>query len=508
MIISMKNTKIALMFLAVTFTGCAVDSGFDINPQEGTTDAIVNLKPASGEAITLTTSADSVNLLYRGTISTIAGTNMAPTTIEIDPSQQYQSMDGFGFALTYSSAYNLLHMSQADRHAFLTRTFSTTEGYGVSYLRVSIGSSDFSSREYTLCDTKGLSNFALQSDETDYVIPVLKEILAINPQLKVIASPWTCPRWMKVNETLDGSYDSWTGGRLNPEMRSTYAQYFVRFIETMEQQGINIYAVTPQNEPLNKGNTASLYMPWEDEAAFVRVLAETFHNAGITTKIYLYDHNYDYSGISSQTDYPVKIYEELGNDFPGADLIAGSAYHDYGGSNSELTNIYNKAPNKEIIFSESSIGTWNNGNQLSKTLVSEMRDIVLGTVNKMSRAVIVWNLMLDDKRGPNLDGGCQTCYGAVDINSSNYSTLRYNGHYFIICHASAVVEPAAVRIGVKRDTQLSNLAHADFVNPDGTYASLLSNSGEDDIYVTLSDGSAYFQVTVPAYSVVSVKWSK
>lgn len=117
-----------------------------------------------------------------------------------------------------------------------------------------------------------------------------------------------------------------------------------------------------------------------------------------------------------------------------------------------------------------------------------MRDMVLGTVNKMSRAVIVWNLMLDDRRGPNLDGGCQTCYGAVDINSSNYSTLKYNGHYFVICHASAVVEPGAVRIGVKRDTELNNLIHSDFVNPDGAFASLLCNTGEDVIKVTLCDG--------------------
>lgn len=503
----MKKIKIPIILFAALLSGCAVDSGFDVHPFDDNTSEAVNLTPASGKAVTLTTTADSTNLLYRGSINVESGTNMAPTTIEIDPSKTYQTMDGFGFALTYSSAYNLMHMSQADRTAFLTRTFSTTEGYGVSYLRISIGCSDFSSREYTLCDTQGLDNFALQSDETGYIIPVLKEILAINPQLKVIASPWTCPRWMKTTDSLTGVYDSWTGGRLNPDMRTTYAQYFVRFIEAMKEQGVNIYAVTPQNEPLNKGNSASLYMPWEDEAPFVKVLAETFHNAGINTKIYLYDHNYDYSGISSQTDYPIKIYQQLGNDFDGADLIAGSAWHDYGGSNTELNDIYNQAPDKGIIFSESSIGTWNKGNQLSKTLVSEMRDVVLGTVNKMSRAVIVWNLMLDDRRGPNLDGGCQTCYGAVDINSSDYSTLHYNGHYFIICHASAVVEPGAVRLGVKRDTELSNLIHAEFLNPDGTYAALLCNNSEEAAKVTLSDGSKYFQTTVPAYGVVSVKWS-
>lgn len=497
-----------LIFTTLFLTGCAVDSGFEVHSQATVTDSVVNLTPATGEAVALTTTADSVNTLYRGSVPTLTGSNMAPTTIEIDPGTTYQTMDGFGFALTYSSAYNLLHMSKGQREAFLKRTFSPTEGYGVSYLRISIGCSDFSSRVYTLCDEEGIEHFALQSDEIEYVIPVLKEILSVNPDVKIIASPWTCPRWMKTSETLSGSYNSWTGGRLRPIRRSVYAQYFVKFIQAMKEQGINIYAVTPQNEPLNKGNCASLYMPWEDEAPFVRVLAGAFHDAGITTKIYLYDHNYDYSGISSQTDYPIKIYSQLGHNFNGAELVAGSAWHDYGGASTELADIYSKASDKEIIFSESSIGTWNKGNMLSNTLIQEMRDMVLGTVNKMSRAVIVWNLMLDDRRGPNLDGGCQTCFGAVDISSSDYSTLHYNGHYYVICHSAAVVEPGAVRLGVKRNTSISALTHAEFLNPDGTYAALLCNAGDAAIKVTLSDGAKYFQASVPAYSVVSLKWQK
>ena len=157
-----------LIFTTLLLTGCAVDSGFDIHPKETkSADTAVNLKPATGEAVILTTTADSVNTLYRGTIPTITGTNMAPTTIQIDPSTTYQTIDGFGFALTYSSAYNLMHMSQAQRTAFLKRTFSPTEGYDVSYLRISIGCSDFSSRVYTLCDTEGIENFALDLPTMD-----------------------------------------------------------------------------------------------------------------------------------------------------------------------------------------------------------------------------------------------------------------------------------------------------------------------------------------------------
>ena len=136
----------------------------------------------------------------------------------MDDRQHYQTMDGFGAAITYSTAYNLMKMTPADRHNFLEETYSLSKGWGYSYARISIGCSDFSSTEYTCCDTPGLENFRLHEDETKYVIPILKEILAINPQLKIIGSPWTCPRWMKVKdlETLE-PYNSWTDGYIHPK---------------------------------------------------------------------------------------------------------------------------------------------------------------------------------------------------------------------------------------------------------------------------------------------------
>ena len=155
--------------------------------------------------------------------------------ITLLPATVYQEMDGFGYAITYSACYNLMQMAPADRKAFLTRTYSPTDGYGVSYARISIGCSDFSSTEYSLCDTKGLENFRLHTDETKYVIPILKEILAINPNLKIMAAPWTCPKWMKVKSLSDRvGYDSWTSGSLNPAYYEDYAQYFVRFVQAQE----------------------------------------------------------------------------------------------------------------------------------------------------------------------------------------------------------------------------------------------------------------------------------
>lgn len=501
--------KMSILSIATAFmfamTSCNTESSIDNSPYPGTPETPGT--PSGNVATIYTTTGDGTLKLEKTASEITTGTNMAPSTIIVDPSQTFQTMDGFGFAITYSSCYNLLKMSKEAREAFLKQTYSETEGYGVSYARISIGCNDFSSTEYTLCDEKGLENFRLYKDETDYVIPVLKEILAINPNVKIIAAPWTCPKWMKVNDIeKKGAHDSWTDGHLNPDYRKDYAQYFVKFIEEMKKNGINIYAVSPQNEPLNKANCASLYMPWQEEAPFVAELAAAFKQNGFTTKIYLFDHNYNYDNVADQEDYPVKVYNALGNEFEGSELVVGAAYHDYGGNNSELNDIFNQAPDKELIFSESSIGTWNDGRNLSKRLMEDMKNITLGTVNKWCKAVLVWNLMLDMQMGPNLDGGCQTCYGAVDI-SMDYKTITRNSHYYVISHMSSVVRPGAQRIGVAQRSLVKNgLTYSAFRNADGTYAVVLLNNSDEIIPATVSDGTNHFRVNVPAQSVVSCNW--
>ena len=426
--------------------------------------------------------------------------------ITLQPATTYQEMDGFGYAITYSAAYNLLKMSPGDRRAFLTRTFSRTVGYGVSYVRISIGCSDFSSTEYSLCDTPGLENFRLHSDETQYVIPVLKEILAINPDLKIMAAPWTCPKWMKVKSLSERvGYDSWTSGSLNPNHYQTYADYFVRFVQAFAAEGIPIYAVTPQNEPLNKGNCASLYMPWAEEAAFVNKLAPAFAHAGITTKIYCFDHNYNYDNISSQQDYPIQFYNALDPDMDGRELVVGSAWHDYGGSVTELDDINQKAPDKEVIFTETSIGTWNDGRNLSSRLLTDMKNLVYNTVTRKSKAVMVWNFMLDLNRGPNLDGGCQTCYGAVDIDQNDYHTLTYNSHYYVMAHASLAAQPGAHRIGLSVSNATSDVSCVAFQNPDGSYGAIVFNQSGSSVQMSMGASSAaYARFTVPAKGIVTV----
>jgi len=431
--------------------------------------------------------------------------NMSPTTLKLEPGTRYQTMDGFGAAITGSTCYNLMKMTKENRGKFLKETFSPTEGMGQSYIRISIGCSDFSLSEYTCCDNPGIGNFGLTAEENEYIIPILKEILAINPDIKILGSPWTCPRWMKVKNLADlQPFNSWTSGQLNPAYYADYAAYFVKWIQAFKQQGINIYSITPQNEPLNRGNSASLFMGWEEQFAFVRNhLVPAFKAASLNTKIYLFDHNYNYDNMAAQNDYPVKIYDAgIGND-----LVAGAAYHNYGGDKSELLDIHGKHPERELLFTETSIGTWNDGRNLEVRLLDDMREVALGTVNNWCKGVIVWNLMLDTNRGPYRDGGCQTCYGAVDIDRSNYSAITRNSHYYIIGHLSSVVKPGAVRIGTSGFSDTGYYMSA-FENTDGTYAVVMLNSTAASKLITLDDGTHHFSYEVPAKSVISYRWKK
>ena len=169
--------------------------------------------------------------LTRSGLAFGTGSNMSPSTVTLDPATRYQEMDGFGAAITGSTGYNLMQMTQENRTKFLTETFSDKEGYGFSYVRIAIGCSDFSFSEFTCCDEKGLEHFALPMEDTKYVIPILKEILAINPAVKIIAAPWTCPNWMKVKSLEERvPFDSWTSGHLNSEYYRTYGDYFVKWI--------------------------------------------------------------------------------------------------------------------------------------------------------------------------------------------------------------------------------------------------------------------------------------
>lgn len=429
--------------------------------------------------------------------------------ITIDPTVKYQEMDGFGAAITGSSCYNLLKMTPENRTKLLKETFDPISGDGYSYIRISIGASDFSLDEYTYCDTPGIENFAMHEYDKRDLFPILREIQAINPAIKIMASPWTPPKWMKVDNLKDlKPFDSWTSGQLNPKYYQDYATYFVKYLEAMSKEGFNIESVTIQNEPLNRGNSASLYMTWQEQRDFIRdALGPAFEKAGIKTKIIIYDHNYDYDAHKEEThdqgQYPLKIYE----DKEAAKYIDGAAYHAYGGQKEELIKIHEARPDKNLYFTEMSIGLWGSGYKFGEDLMWNMREVCLGTINLNNKAIIMWNYMLDDKHGPDRPGGCDICLGAIDIDSKDYATLTRNSHYYTMAHLSKVVKTGAFRIK-SEGTVTEGIYFSAFENPNGTYSIVIQNDTNEnqDVSVQIS-GNSFTHHTL-AKSVNSYIWEK
>lgn len=439
-------------------------------------------------------SEDGSNRMTPSAISFDSGTGDVDGTITLNPSDQRQEIDGFGFAITGSAAYNLLKMDPTARKALLTQIFSRQHGYGCSYVRVPIGCSDFSLSEYTCCDTPGIENFALTAEETQYIIPVMREILAINPDVKVMSAPWTAPRWMKTN-------GNWTSGNLRTDCYQDYATYFVKWIQAFQNNGIQIYGVTPQNEPLNHGNSASMFMGWNEARDFIKqAMGPKFREAGLATKIYVFDHNYNYDNLSEQQSYPTKIYA----DADASQYIAGAAYHNYGGSASEMTNVHNANPDKELVFTEWTAGTWSWPGVGINAVNTDAKALIFDVVNNWGRGAMVWNLMLDSDRGPYRPGGCSTGNGAIDISKSDYSTLTYNSFYYVMCIAASAVSDGARYITA--DGGADGIDFAAFRNNDGGYGLVVMNTSGSERRLRVSDRTNRFVVIIPAHSLASYRW--
>ena len=416
----------------------------------------------------------------------------------------FQTVDGFGLAVTQASCFNLLKMSQEDRTRLLTELFSPTEGAGSSLIRVCIGGSDFSMDEYTWCDKEGMSNFAVHDSEKQFLFPILDEIYKINPNVQIIGSPWSCPRWMKMDLQGKGNaFSSWTSGRLNPKYYADYAEYFVKWVQEMQKRRYKVKYVTLQNEPLNHGNSMSLYMPWEDQRDFLKVVGPAFEKAGLKTEILLFDHNYNYDNQADQRNYPLKIYA----DPEAAKYAAGSAWHNYGGNVSELDKIHQEAPEKGIWFTEASIGTWNYVKGFSAQFQEDFREIVMGTLKRYGKGITLWNMMLDNEGKPYRPGGCSTCYGAVTIDKTSYAykTLDRKSHWYDVIHPSVVIKPGAVRIGTEGRTA-ANVTYLAFRNPDKSYALLILNEGASAEPFVFVSNTHTVTITVPAKAVVSATW--
>ncbi len=406
-----------------------------------------------------------------------AGTNNDLPTITVDRDKAYQEMDGFGFTLTGGSAFHIHNMSDKKRSELLTELFAfDRKNIGISYLRVSLGASDLDAEVFSYNDLpKGetdikLTHFSLDPDRK-HLIPVLKEILEINPEIKIMASPWSPPAWMKTNNETKG-------GSLKPEYYDTYAEYFVKYVQGMQKEGITIDAITVQNEPLHPGNNPSLFMPADEQAGFIKnSLGPAFAKAGLKTKIIIYDHNAD------KPDYPISIL----NDPEANQYIDGSAFHLYGGVIENVSQVHEAHPDKNLYFTEQWIGAPAN---FGGDFNWHMKNLIIGASRNWCKTVLEWNLAADPNQKPHTPGGCTRCLGAVTIDGDEVSR---NPAYYIIAHASKFVRPGSVRINTNIPGDLPNVA---FKTPDEKVILIVLNDSDSEKRFNVKTGNEIFSASL------------
>jgi glucosylceramidase len=409
--------------------------------------------------------------------------------INVNDMEAFQPIEGFGFAVTGGSAQLLMRMAPERRSALLKQIFSPEgDGIGASYLRVSIGSSDMNDHVYSYDDVPAgetdpdLKKFSLAPDRAD-VIPVLKEILAIDPQIKILSSPWSAPAWMKTNDDV-------RGGELKPEYYGAYAQYLVKYVEGMKAEGIPITAITVENEPLNPKNTPSMVVFAAEEGAFIgKYLGPAFEKAGIKTEIQLYDHNPDVPS------YPLSI---LADPLAGKYAI-GTAFHLYGGDSSALTDVHNEYPQKNLYLTEQSVTQRPGSSTID--IAEPVSRVLIGATRNWSRNVLLWNLAADPHFGPHTNnGGCTGCVGAVTLDGDK-ATL--NVAYYAVAHFSKFVRPGSVRVG---SSELEQLPTAAFLTPDGKVVLVVANTGNFPKTFAIGYHGKFAKTTMPSESVGTYVW--
>lgn len=453
--------------------------------------------PNTEPAVGLSTGA---RLTRIGDKSFSSGTGSSDYTITVNENTTYQQMDGFGVSLTDSSAWLLNYKLNASKRAEVMEKLFGNTGIGLSVLRQPMGSSDFTWSAYTYDDTAGdtsLGQFTISRD-LPYIVPMVKAAIAKNPGIKVFASPWSSPAWMKYSGTLNG-------GKLKAEYYQTYADYFKKYIQAYQAQGIPIYAVTVQNEPMYEtGAYPSMGMNEQDETGFIGdYLGPTLQNAGINTKIIAFDHNY------LNWSFPNTVVQNLKNSGK-ASYIAGSAFHHYdSGDGSQMTSMHNAHPDKDIWFTEGGFGTWNDPQNGTSQGFDNMITEFINITRNWSKSIILWNAALDQKDGPALLSAYNTNRGMVTIQNSDNSNsnpennVTYTKQYYLLGHFSKFVVPGAYRIQTNTSNDLKNVA---FKNPDGSKVVIAYNPQTSAKNVKIQWGSQSFIVNVPAKSVMTYKW--
>jgi glucosylceramidase len=473
-----------MVVLMVSACSCGKNS----NPTSPTNPDTTTTPVISQVAFWLTNADKSQLLIKQNVALNFSSVALVQPAITVDTTTTYQTMDGFGYCLTGGSAQLIYALSQSQRQALEKELFTTdSNNIGVSYLRLTMGASDMSARVFSYDDNASpsqpdttLANFTL-SDDNLSLVPLLKEILAISPTIKLLATPWSPPAWMKDN-------DEASGGSLLPQYYAVYAQYFVKYIQAMQANGIHIDAVTPQNEPLNPSNNPACVMQDTAEDIFVKnYLGPAFQAASLSTKIIVYDHNCDQPG------YP----EYILGDPAAAQFVDGSAFHLYAGSITALSGVHTLFPNKNLYFTEQYVGGPGN---FQNDMDWAVKNLIVGASRNWSKNVLEWNLAADQNYGPHTAGGCSTCLGAYTISGS---TVTKNTSFYIIAHASKFVVPGSVRVASNIVGNLQNVA---FLRPDGRKVLIVLNDQAGPNTCIVQFNNQNFSASLEGYSVATFIW--
>ena len=433
------------------------------------------------------TNADQSKLLARQPDVPFGKT--AGTLITVDPAQKFQTMVGFGASMTDASADLIRnHMSANQRDALMNDLFGK-QGLDFSFTRLTIGASDFSSAHYSYDDIPpgqsdpDMAHFSIDTAKTD-VIPAVKQALAINPKLTVMASPWSAPGWMKTTDSL-------IQGSLKPEAYPYFADYLSRYIKAMKAEGVPISMLTLQNEPgFEPDSYPGMRVEPVSRAAFIGGhLGLKFKADGLTTQILDYDHNWDLpsSPLTVLADAKANPY------------VAGVAWHCYGGDVAAQGAVHDAYPDKDTYFTECSGGEW--APEFDKTFAWTVKNLIIGSTRHWSKGVLMWNLALDENFGPH-KGGCSDCRGIVTINSKT-GEMTKNIEYYAFGHASKFVKVGAARIASNEVDGLSNVA---FRNPDGSLVLIVLNTQSRSISFSVTADRKAFAYTLPAGAVASFVW--
>ncbi|HEX4719062.1 MAG TPA: glycoside hydrolase family 30 beta sandwich domain-containing protein [Thermoleophilaceae bacterium] len=451
------------------------------------------------------TTGDQKNLLTEQSQSAFGAPVQGDPTITVDPSQTFQRIEGFGASITDSSAHLLAASPYRDQ--IMRDLFDPKSGLGLSYLRQPMGASDFvAGPHYTYDDLSpgqtdfGMRHFSIAHDRAQ-ILPLLRQARALNPNLKVMGTPWSPPAWMKTNDSL-------IGGRFIDQQRyyDAYARYFVDFLKDYKSAGVPVDAVTPQNEPQNRYPSGYPGMDFRDteEAQFVKTLGPRLKAAGLRTKILGYDHNWSLhpNDVGPPDDPANPDYAKSLLSDPGANrYLAGTAFHCYSGDPSSQSTLHDEFPSKDIYFTECS-GTvsGNPATTFPDTLHWHTRYLTVGAVRNWAKTVITWNLALDPNGGPH-NGGCGTCTGVVTIDPQT-GRATPTGDYYVLGHVTKFVKPGAVRIGSTVDGNIWDVA---FRNPDGSIVVVAVNDdwGTGSQRFNLQSGSQDFSYDLPAGAVVT-----